>query len=192
MSDWNSKFISCGTAWNIFLNIWQKNSPKNASYQHLLSILKALEAKALNLERFAILVISACLGRNWFDRIQTKCLQQGRKLCHKQEQPSLMGTTLEGLITGLWCNTLLRPHPHLSLKPAQQHMTSVFSRTDDLSVRNPGTAVITPKWKNPTGSPCWSNLIKETHKHGVSFVSTGNSWARKTEVKLSGGNNLGF
>lgn len=47
------------------------------------------------------------------------------------------GELLQSLITGLWCNTLHVPHPHLSLKPTPHHITSVFSGTEDLSVRNP-------------------------------------------------------
>lgn len=47
------------------------------------------------------------------------------------------GESLQSLITGLWCNTLLPPHPHLSLKPTPTTSPVYLHRTDDLSVTNP-------------------------------------------------------
>lgn len=137
-------------------------------------------------ELLALVVLCACRGRNWFDWIQTKCLQRGWKFCHKCKS-RWWETCWRGIPAETHYRSMVK-HPPPSTPSPQSGTTwpatylvgqTIFQ--SEILWFDHHLWCLTAVLQSPTGSQRWCNLIKETYKRGVSYVR-GQIWGFGTHI----------
>lgn len=156
--------------------------PLTNFYCFKICILKKKKKKEL----LALVVLCACRGRNWFDWIQTKCLQRGWKFCHKCKS-RWWETCWRGIPAETHYRSMVK-HPPPSTPSPQSETTwpatylvgqTIFQ--SEILWYDHHLWCLTAVLQSPTGSQRWCNLIKETYKRGVSYVR-GQIWGFGTHI----------